>query len=260
MSLELEDRLSESQTRFRRRPAIRETAHGAPPSRRSGARDAGGDGPSPHPGGALVGVAAAAAAILAAPWRDGPLATERALAALGDQPVVAVNEHPRHAGRDRHRARRRASEEGQRTEYWYDDERDYLRARVSAGGRLLPGGEYLHTPEGFFTDVGAWRGSPPNVDPALERFASDYREALESGDARVVGEEIVDGRKAVILRFRLPSDDPSSIRVSQEVAGDRGRLSTAPWPLFLADFGAQEGPMVSGVAHRRDRDEPAGCR
>lgn len=187
---------------------------------------------------AVVVVAAAIAAIVAAPWTDGPLATDRALAALGDQPVVhAIIEQPG-SGRaviDLESGEERPTE-GQRTEYWYDDERDYLRARVSAGGRLLPGGEYLHTPEGFFTDVEARRGSPPNVDPALERFASGYREALESGDARVVGEEIVDGREAVILRFPLPSDDPSSIKVSQEVALDRGTYRPLRLRLSSPDF------------------------
>jgi hypothetical protein len=170
----------------------------------------------------LIVVAAATAAILAAPWGDSPLATERALAALGDQPVVhAIIEQPGPGGGviDLESGEERPTE-GQRTEYWYDDERDYLRARVSVGGRLQPGGEYLHTPEGFFTDVGVWRGPPPSVDPALEKFASGYREALESGDARVVGEEIVDGRNALILRFPLPSD-PSGVEPSQEVAVDR---------------------------------------
>jgi hypothetical protein len=185
-----------------------------------------------------IAIALGVGAILAAPWRDGPLATHRALAALGDQPVVhAIIEQPgpRGAVIDLESGEERATE-GQRTEYWYDDERDYLRARVSVGGRLLPGGEYLHTPEGFFTDVGVWRGPPPSVDPALETFASGYREALESGDARVVGEEIVDGRNALILRFPLPSDDPSSIKVSQEVAVDRDTHRPLRLRLSSPDF------------------------
>jgi hypothetical protein len=187
----------------------------------------------------VVVVAAAIAAILAAPWADTPLAMDRALAALGDQPVVhAIIEQPGPGGAviDLESGEERLTE-GQRTEYWYDEERDYLRARVSAGGRLLPGGEYLHTPEGFFTDVNAWRGgSPPTVDPALEGFASGYREALESGDARVVGEELVDGREATILRFPLPSDDPSSIKVSQEVAVDRDTYRPLRLRLSSPDF------------------------
>jgi hypothetical protein len=89
------------------------------------------------------------------------------------------------------------------------------------GGELLPGGEYLHSPEGFFTDRTVDRGQtqPPRLDPALQGFASGYREALDSGKATVVGEEVVDGREAIILRFSLPSG-PSGEQVSEDVAVD----------------------------------------
>jgi hypothetical protein len=167
-------------------------------------------------------VAVGAVAVLAAPWRDSPLATERALAALGHQPVVhAIVEQssPRETVVDLASGRERL--EAHRSEYWYDDERDLLRVRLSVGGRLLPGGEYLHSPEGFFTDRGVQRGQarPPRLDPALEGFASGYREALDSGEATVVGEEVVDGREAVILRFSLPSG-PLGEQFSQDVAVD----------------------------------------
>jgi hypothetical protein len=220
---------------------------------------------------AVLAVVAATAAILAAPWGDGPLATERALAVLGDQPVVhAIIEQPGPGGAviDLESGEERPTE-GQRTEYWYDDARDYLRARVSVGGRHLPGGAYLHTPEGFFTDVGVWRGPPPSVDPALEGFASGYREALESGDARVVGQEIVDGRNALILRFPLPSDDPSSIKVSQEVAVDRNtyrplrlRLSSPdfprkiPWSAATRIVLIETIPRAPGDFQRPEAGEP----
>lgn len=167
---------------------------------------------------------AGAVAILAAPWRDGPLATERALAALGHQPVVhAIVEQPSPhdtvidpaSGRER-------PGDAHRTEYWYDGERDTLRVRLLVGDKPLPGGEYLLSPEGFFTDRGVQRGQarPPQLDPALEGFASGYREALDSGEATVVGEEVVDGRAAVILRFALPPG-PAGAQPSEEVAVDK---------------------------------------
>jgi hypothetical protein len=54
--------------------------------------------------------------------------------------------------------------ESNRSEYWYDDERDVLHVRLSAGGRLLPGGEFLHTPEGFYTDLGLQdQARPPRL-------------------------------------------------------------------------------------------------
>jgi hypothetical protein len=176
--------------------------------------------------------------VLAAPWRESPLATERALAALGRQPVIhAIVEQsrPREIVIDLTSGQERL--EPHRAEYWYDDERDLLRVRLSVGGKLLPGAEFLHSPEGFFTDRGVRRDqrSAPQLDPALERFASGYREALDSGEATVVGEELVDGREAVILRFPLPAG-PSGQQASEEVAVDaedyrplRFRGQTIPW-------------------------------
>jgi hypothetical protein len=163
------------------------------------------------------------AAVVAEPWRDSPLATERALAALGRQPVVhAIVEQasPRETVIDPASGRERPAEP-LRSEYWYDDERDALRVRLSVGSRLLPGGEYLQTPEGFFTDRGVQRGQirPPQLDRALEAFASGYREALERGEASVVGTEVVDDREAVILRFSLPAG-PRGEQLSEDVAVD----------------------------------------
>jgi hypothetical protein len=240
MPLELEDRLARvadtlpaptSESRARARDAALVALSEAPRSRRR----------------RLVLLAPAAAvivavvvAVLAAPWRDSPLATERALAALGHLPVVhAVVEHspPRQSVIDLASGRERL--EATRMEYWYDDERDLLRVRLSVGGKLLPWAEYLHTPEGFFTDRGVRRDPmrPPQLDPALETFASGYREALDSGEATVVGEEVVDDREAVILRFPLPPG-PSGEQRSEDVAVDaddyrplrfRGSSNPVPW-------------------------------
>ncbi len=168
-------------------------------------------------------ILAVVAAVLAEPWRDSPLATERALAALGRQPVVhAIVEQGsrRETVIDLASGQERPAEP-LRSEYWYDDERDALRIRLSVGSRLVPGGEYLQTPEGIFTDLGVQRGQtrPPQLDPALEAFASGYREALDRGEAAVVGEEVVDGREAIILRFSLPAA-PRGEQLSQDVAVD----------------------------------------
>jgi hypothetical protein len=190
---------------------------------------------------AVAVILAVVVAVLAAPWRDSPLATERALAALGHLPVVhAVVEHsppPRQSVIDLASGRERL--EATRWEYWYDDERDLLRVRLSVGGKLLPGAEYLQSPEGFFTDrtVDRRNAKPPQVDPALARFASGYREALDSGEATVVGEEVVDDREAVILRFALPLG-PSGEQFYEDVAVDaddyrplrfRGSSNGVPW-------------------------------
>jgi hypothetical protein len=169
-----------------------------------------------------ISIAAAVVAVLAAPWQDSPLATERALAALGDQPVVhAIVEYPGSGVTVIDLASSRQRSEALRSEYWYDDERDLLRVRLTVGGKLLPGGEFVQSPEGFFTDRGARQGQgrPPQLDPALEGFASRYRDALESGEAIVVSEEVVDGHDAVILRFSL-HPGPSGEQISEDVAVD----------------------------------------
>lgn len=173
---------------------------------------------------AAVAVVGAVVAVLATPWRESPLATDRALAALGDKPVVHAiveQQRPLEIVVDLKTGEERRIEVT-RAEYWYDDERDSFRVRLSVAGRPVPGGEFLQTPEGSFTDLeGIWPGSsyPPRLEPALERFARGYREALASGDATVVGEKTIDGRDAIILRFSLPGGPGE--RRSEEVAVDK---------------------------------------
>ena len=169
-----------------------------------------------------VAAVVAVAALLGAPWRDSPLATERALAALGHQPVIhAIVEQPFPRESLIDLASGAERREAHRSEYWYDEERNALRVRLLVGSKVPPGGEYLQTPEGFFTDRGVRREGvrSPRLDPALEWFARGYREALDRGEATVVGEEVIDGRDAVILRFPLPAG-PSGEEWSEEVAVD----------------------------------------
>jgi hypothetical protein len=192
---------------------------------------------------------------LAAPWRESPLATERALAALGDQPVVHAiveDSSPRETVIDLASGRERLG--AHRSGYWYDDERELLRVRLSLGGKLLPGAEYLHSPEGFFTDLGFRRGQarPPRLDPALEGFASRYREALDRGEATVVGEDVVDGREAVILLFSL-NRGPSGEQIYEDVAVDADDYR----PLPLECCSGSDDSMVAGAARHPDRDDPA---
>jgi hypothetical protein len=223
MTLDLEDRLERLATTLPEpTPEVRERARSTvlaalpPKPRRRGRRVA------VLAAITAAGAAAAVLALLAAPWDENPLATERALAALGDQPVIhAIVEQPASSvtvidldsGSERH--------EPHRSEYWYDDERDLLRVRLSLGGRILPGGEFLQSTEGFFTDRGSRRDElrPPRLDPALAGFASRYRDALERGEATEIGEEVVDGHHAVILRFSLPTG-PRGDQVTEEVAVD----------------------------------------
>lgn len=154
--------------------------------------------------GAAVAVAVALA--LATPWEGrAPLATERALAAIGERPVIhAIVENTRPHATVVDLASGEAATQLLRTEYWFDDERHLLRARVTIDGTLLT--ELLQTREGGLSEIGPVPGNPtePQLDPALAGFASRYRDALESGDALVIGETRVEGRAAVLLQVALP--------------------------------------------------------
>lgn len=153
-------------------------------------------------------VTAAIVLALAAPWEgNSPLATERALAAIGDQPVIhAIVESTRPLATV---VDLPSGEETRqllmRTEYWFDDEKALLRARITIDGGVLT--EVLQTREGGVSELGPIPGNPtePQLPPGLAGFASQYRDALESGDARVIGETSVDGQEAVLLQIELRS-------------------------------------------------------
>ncbi len=155
--------------------------------------------------GAVVTVAIALA--LATPWEGrAPLATERALAAIGDQPVIhAIVESTRPYATVVDLASSAESTQHLRTEYWFDDERALLRARITIDGTLLT--ELLQTREGGVSELGPIPGNPTEreLPPGLARFASQYRDALESGNGRVIGETRVEGRDAVLLQIELVS-------------------------------------------------------
>jgi hypothetical protein len=162
---------------------------------------------------ALV-VALAAGLAFVAPWNSGGvLATEGALAALGERPVIhAVVElaDPDSSVLDLSSGESRPVIE--RVEYWFDSEKRRLRARLSIDGRLET--EWVQTPESFAADTGdTGPGRPATLDPGLAGFASRYREALESGLAQVAGETTVDGRDAVLLRFDLPRGGAEEVAV-----------------------------------------------
>ena len=178
-----------------------------------------------------LGLVAAGAAVtvaivlaLAAPWEgSSPLATERALAAIGDQPVIhaIVENTDPHATVVDLASGEEKRQLLMRTEYWFDDERALLRARIMIDGTLLT--ELLQTREGGVSELGPIPGNPtePQVPPGLAGFATRYRDALESGEARVIGETRVDGQEAVLLQIELrsPPIDAGTVEYT-EVAVD----------------------------------------
>jgi hypothetical protein len=118
---------------------------------------------------AVTAVAAAVALLLVAPWQ-GPTLVDRALAAVGGGPVLhAVAEYswPQDVVVDLATGAER--ERLHRYEYWYDEQRSALRVRVSTDGG--PGVDYVG------------RGEGARLDPVLSGFATQYRAALENGQA-----------------------------------------------------------------------------
>ena len=168
--------------------------------------------PRPWQSRRLVGttVAVAVVALLVA-LLPGRLADEgrvgvvqRALAAVSAGPVlhaVVENENSRAILVDL--ASGEETVEPERHEYWYDEERKELRARLTIGDEVL---NEVHV---------SGSSGPPPAERALA-FATRYREALESGKARVVRWETVAGRKAPVLGIEVPAwRDPRSGQVVQ---------------------------------------------
>jgi hypothetical protein len=159
---------------------------------------------------AAAAIAAAAVAIAIA-FVPGRLAdesrvgvVERALAAVSAGPVlhaIVENEDSRAFLVDL--ASGEETVEPERHEYWYDEERGELRARLTIGSEVV---NEVHVPR---------VSGPPPSHRALA-FATRYREALESGKARVVRWETVAGRRAPVLSIAVPAwRDPRSDQVVQ---------------------------------------------
>jgi hypothetical protein len=150
-----------------------------------------------------VVAAATLALLLVAPWESrGPSVVDRALAAVGAGPVVhAVVEFsgPEDVVVDLATGAER--ERVHRTEYWYDEQRRQLRVRWTTDG-----GEPMDY--GGSVDI-------TKLDPALAGFATQYRDALADGRARVAGDAIVQGRRVRRIEFA-----PSSSGAVEEVTVD----------------------------------------
>jgi hypothetical protein len=158
-------------------------------------------------GAVAAGIAAAVLLWPSAGGNNGVLG--RALAAIGDGPVFhLLMEAPTGEVLVNLESGRRV-EPTMQIESWSD--RDFKRAhlvyrlRGAAGDVLFP--EDASQPG---TTVGA-------VDPAYAAFWTGYREALANGDAKLEGEDAVDGRAVYWLQF--PSVDRG--RPGTEVAIDR---------------------------------------
>ena len=173
------------------------------------------------------GAAAVAAAILVAllaPWNGGGSPTlARALAALGDRPVIHVIARVQFLRASRHPAEFQI-------ETWYDTKHRLLHTITRANGRIV--GDVLVSRSvrvGRSGIIPFARVATPTLDPALADFTTRYREALASGTAHVVRTE----RDRIWIDFPRPG-------LTREVAVDRKTYK----PLLLRTLvrGKRVGP------------------
>lgn len=140
----------------------------------------------------LAAVAAAVAAVvLTGPFGSPKVdVLDRALAAVGAGPVVhAVVEYSWAQDVVVDLTTSAERERVHRHEFWYDEQRQQLLHRSLTGGERI---DYLISGPALSV----------RLDPALTGFATRYRGALASGDARVVGDAAVDGRPAKRIEFQ----------------------------------------------------------
>jgi hypothetical protein len=170
-------------------------------------------------GATLLAATAVAIGLVASMDRTSPFTTEKALAAIGELPVThAVVESERPWATIVDLATGEETPQAQRTEYWHDAERGLLRVTLTVDGQGVS--ELLQTREGFSDGGPVVRGPArePFLDPALAGFATRYREALESGEAEVIGESEADGRRVVLMRIEI--EGPGQRRLVEEVEID----------------------------------------
>ena len=104
--------------------------------------------------------------------------------------------------------------------------------------------------------MGRSQGSP---DPGLAAFASGYRKALANHAARIVGETMVDGRRAKILRYSVGSLDSEDVAVDSSSYQPRwiryrsvsrpGHVRVSLTYRVLAIDSAHERPAQGGLRH-----------
>lgn len=183
----------------------------------------------------LGAAAAATVALLAAsPWQGAPSLVQKALAAVGDGPVlhVVVAQRALYGGPLVDIRTEETIEQTQQTEIWFDADRNLKKTIETLDGIVLD--EELQTDQGGWNQGGRiitceWIAEhpdeatrlrvscdtsgdngrvprsvperPPTLDPALAGFVDHYRSALASGAAKKVGAGEYRGHDAFWLAF-----------------------------------------------------------
>ena len=213
--------------------------------------------------------AAAIALLLFAPWNGSSSLVERALAAVGQGPVLhVVTEQPWSGGwyQPVSLATGRPLPVTMRQEIWFAQSRELKKTITTVNGIVYD--RLLETSEGGFTPGGpvytcAWIAAhpveatkarvscnanmqngtrprhiaelPPTLDLALAGFVDQYRSALDSGRATRIGTGQVDGHQVIWLRITTPRDGEASYPREEEVAIDASSYA----PVLVRTTGPQ---------------------
>ena len=141
----------------------------------------------------VVALAAAVGVVLSSPWESGgPSLVDKALAAVGNRPVLHVVE--RISFGERVDLRTGASSPAQRDlELWYDQRTRVFRAVARLDGRVIS----RVVARGTLLSFGLY-------NPLV--LASLYRQALKDGKLHQTGRAVVRGRHAVVVEYRGHGD------------------------------------------------------
>lgn len=211
----------------------------------------------------VVVVAAVCALVLLAPWRqDGNPFLGRALAAIGQDNVV----HALVRARDpldsvvdltTGKTTPRLIE----NELWFDQQNDRLHVITRRGGQVIAdtittraGGSSTQGP------VATRRGEPVSIDPALAGFISGYRNALITGQARVVASRQLAGVVTNLIEFAARGSAHEQVAVDTATGLPRafwmlspsGRVLQPEWriasissaPLEATDFATPQAATL----------------
>jgi hypothetical protein len=200
---------------------------------------------------AATALAVGIAVAMVAPWGGSGGFADRALAALGSEPVLHVVAHAQgpSGGRlvDLSTGATTPITHKTEMEIWYDQKQGLKHTISRSDGKIID--DTLETPEGSYTPGGivydcAWIAAhpveatkarvscnangnngttprvvprpKPSIDPSLQGFLDGYQRALASGKARKTGTGEIDGRSVVWLAFDLPGARSEEVAVDSE--------------------------------------------
>lgn len=200
---------------------------------------------------ALAATALAVGVIVVSPWSRSGGFEDRALAALGSEPVLhVVAQVPTGDGAqlmDLSTGTTAQITQIQEMEIWYDRKRGLKHTILRSDRRIVD--DILETPEGSYTPGGivydcAWIAAhpveatkarvscnasgnngttprviprpKPSIDPGLQGFLDGYQRALSTGKARKTGTGEIDGRPVTWLAFDLVDRGSEQVAVDSE--------------------------------------------